>query len=166
MSNKTTREQTENLTRKLENLVIKQDAINSRVAETRTRIKALRELSQRDTWEQKGDRTKAILGSGYFIGDLVDIRNPSLGQELRGTIVGTTKDYSLRIQTEAGNTLRRVPKNVRLSLTTIQTRQRIGLWEETREVVMKMPTRPQIQEQVTVEYHVNKVIADRSQKNG
>ena len=115
MSNETTNEQIENLTKKLEILVVEQDEINSRVAETRTRVKALRKLAQQEKREQKGNRTEAIAGSGYFIGDLVDIQNPSPGQETRGTIVGKTKGNLLRIQTEGENNLRRAPKNVRLS---------------------------------------------------
>ena len=115
MGNEITSEQIENLTKKLEKLVIEQDEINSRVAATRSKVKSLRKLSQEEKREQKGIRTESIAGSVYYIGNLVDIRNPSPGQELRVTIVGRTKDNLLRIQTEAGTTLRRIPKNVRLS---------------------------------------------------
>ena len=115
MSTETTSEQIEELTKKLEKLVVEQDDINSRVAATRSKVKVLHELAQEETRKQNENRTEAIAGSGYFIGDLVDIQNPSPGQEVRGKVVGKTKDNLLRIQTETGVTIRRIPRNVQLS---------------------------------------------------
>ena len=107
MINRTTGEQIANL-RELDNLVIEQDALNSRVAETRNRVATLQALAQQELQEQRTvvtaervrNRTEAVTGSGYFIGDQIDIHNPSLGQELQGTIVGKTKDNLLRIKRE------------------------------------------------------------------
>ena len=123
MNNGTTNEQITNLTRELENLVIEQEALNNRVTETRERVAALHGIAQLELREQRTivtaervqERTEAIEGTGYYIGDQVDIHNPSLGQELRGTVIGKTKDNLLRIQTRTGKVLRRLPKNVRLS---------------------------------------------------
>ena len=123
MINKTTGEQLAKLTRELENLVIEQDKINIRVAETRSRVASLKAIAKQELQEQRpivtaervARRTEVIRGSGYYIGDKVDIRNPSLGQELQGTVVGKTRDNLLRIQTEGGKILRRLPKNVRRS---------------------------------------------------
>ena len=123
MTNMTTGEQVADLTRELEKLGIQQDELNNRGAETRSRVTALNTIALREQQEQRttgvtervGKRTEAVKGSGYFIGDQVDIRNPSRGQELQGTVVGRTKDNLLRILTKSGATLRRIPKNVRRS---------------------------------------------------
>ena len=64
MSTETTSEQIEKLTKKLEKLVVEQDDINSRVAATRSKVKALHELAQEETRKQNENRTEAIAGSG------------------------------------------------------------------------------------------------------
>ena len=123
MTNRTTGKQIADLTKELEKLVIQQDELNNRVAETRSRVTALNTIALREQQEQKttgitehvGKRTETVNGSRYFIGDQVDIRNPSRGQELQGTVVGMTKNNLPRVLTKGGVTLRRLPKNVRRS---------------------------------------------------
>ena len=109
------------MTQELERLVIQQDKINSKVKETRDRVAILKNIAQQERQSQEQassteslKRTsEAIKGSGYFIGEQVEIRNPSRGQENQGTIIGKTRDNLLSIKTKSGKIIRRLPKNVR-----------------------------------------------------
>ena len=127
MSNRTTEQQIEDLNRQLELLVVQQDDVNARVIDTRNRVEILtttlrgehttrqEEITTVVTAERAQQRTEAVLGSGYCIGDQVDIRHPREGQESSGVVIGRTKDQLLKVQTASGNVIRRLPKNVRLS---------------------------------------------------
>ena len=121
MVKKTTGDKIAHLTQELERLVIQQDKINSKVKETRDRVAILKNIAQQERQSQEQassteslKRTsEAIKGSGYFIGEQVEIRNPSRGQENQGTIIGKTRDNLLSIKTKSDKIIRRLPKNVR-----------------------------------------------------
>ena len=127
MNNRTTEQQIEELTRQLELLVVQQDDINGRVIDTRNKVARLNITLRRGrttlqeetitvvTAERIQERTEAVSGSGYYIGDQVDVRHPREGQDSSGVVVGRTKDRLLKILTSSGQVIRRLPKNVRLS---------------------------------------------------
>ena len=56
-----------------------------------------------------------VTGSGYCIGDQVQIINPSPGQEDQGVVIGETRDKLLKIKPILGRYIKRLPKNVRKS---------------------------------------------------
>ena len=127
MNNRTTEQQIEDLNRQLELLVVQQDDINVRVIDTRNRVARLTTTLRREhttlqeetttvvTAERIQERTEAVSGSGYYIGDQVEVRYPREGQASSGVVIGRTKDQLLKVQTASGKVIRRLPKNVRLS---------------------------------------------------
>ena len=124
---RTTEQRITDLTRKLELLVVQQNKINVRVNNTRNRVARLtttlqqknrslqEEIATVITTERVQERTEAVAGSGYYIGDQVDMQNPNKGQDSSGVVIGRTKYQLIKIQTESGKVLRRLPKNIRLS---------------------------------------------------
>ena len=145
MSNRTLEDKIEELTERLNRLTSQQDNINIRVINTRREINTLREAAQASTTtttratrpgtvyhvsehgfqasttakittnRDKPKRTAVITGSGYYIGDQVQIINPSPGQQDQGIVIGETKDKLLKIKPPQGRYIKRLPKNVRKS---------------------------------------------------
>ena len=101
------KQEVEELREKLENLEIKQQNLNKEIQETKTRLEKLASTKQ---VEQK----EVVSGSGFYQGDKVRVINPSRGQDNTGIICGSTKDNLVKLKTAKGNTIRRLPKNLRL----------------------------------------------------
>ena len=114
MNNRTLEERLKELTLKLEKLSTQQDEIQERVTQIKEEVQSLREETKQSSAQDKDtNRTAAVHGSGYHIGDKVEIINPSRGQENQGVIIGVTKDNLLKIKPEVGKYIKRLPKNVR-----------------------------------------------------
>ena len=104
------------LTTRLQYLTIQQDKVNIRVIHTRrevaTMTTAIRDRAiETTTPPTTSERVKAVVDSGYHVGDEVTIINPTPGQESHGVIIGETKDGLLKIKPTVGKYIKRLPKN-------------------------------------------------------
>ena len=100
------------LTERLNNLTVQQEEVNTRVAHARIEVAVITEAIRADQ-ERQSEREEAVEGSGYYIGEVVTIINPTAGQERYGVITGRTRDNLLKIKPKSGKGIRRLPKNVR-----------------------------------------------------
>ena len=90
----------------LENLKIKQESLSKEIQETKTKVERFLATEQVEIKE-------ILTGSGLDHGDKVRIINPSKGEDNEETIYGSIKDNLIKIKTIKGNTIRRLPKNLR-----------------------------------------------------
>ena len=93
------------LTTELNNLTIRQNSLANDILKAK---KALQELIE----PHPSRRNKVVKGSGLRQGDTVIILNPSRGQPNTGRVCGHTRDGLIKIQTQQGHIIRRLPKNL------------------------------------------------------
>ena len=93
------------LATKLDNLTIRQNSIANEILEVK---KTLQELVK----PHPSRRDEVVKGSGLRQGDTVIILNPSRGQPNTGRVCGHTRDGLIKIQTQQGHIIRRLPKNL------------------------------------------------------
>ena len=103
MINRTLEEQLEALTSRLARLTAEHDNIKSRVLNTRREAETIiAEISARSreetvtntTREAMTNRTSALVGSGYYVGDQVIVINPSEGQGNHGVVIGEKERFT------------------------------------------------------------------------
>jgi hypothetical protein len=113
-------ENVEELSNELERLCLRQERLESQQRDLSKAIKVNGVLIGTLTYKvNKGRETPPPLqqelesGSGIYEGDRVRVINPNKGQERTGEAFGTTKDGLIKVSTDSGRVIRRLPKNLK-----------------------------------------------------
>ena len=113
-------ENIKNLSDELERLCLKQERLESQQRELSRAIRVNCVLIRRLTYKVNKGREpppplqqELVSGSGIYEGDRVRVINPNKGQERTGESSGTTKDGLIKVSTDSGRVIRRLPKNLK-----------------------------------------------------
>ena len=114
MNNRQLQDKTGKLTESLKQLTVKQEEISQDINNIKIEVITITEALRTQEIEKQECTTvrhEIIQGTEIYLGDTVEIINPSRGQERKGKTIGRIKDGLMKMLMVEGKKTRRLPKN-------------------------------------------------------